>query len=208
MLMICLDVEGVLLPELWQSISEVCGLENLKKTTRDEPNYQKLMSMRIQELRRARVSYSDVIEIVRKVEPLPGALEFLHQLRSRFQVSLISDSFYEFLQPLSTKLAYPTIYCHHLTPGPDGFIEDWQPRLVDQKPQCVRAFQSLNFRVFAAGDSFNDLGMLRAADYAAFIDAPQHISKLNPHIKMCSDYSELLGVIDGAEMHLNQCVGA
>jgi phosphoserine / homoserine phosphotransferase len=189
--MVCLDVEGVLLPEIWQELARAAGLWSLAKTTRDEPDYGRLMDARIAALKEAGISHAHVLAIAADVEPLPGARAFLDWVRRTYQVALISDSFSEFLMPLAAKLGWPPIYCHNLLCGPAGEVAGWQPRLPDQKPKCVRAFQSLGFRVFAAGDSFNDLGMLRAADGAAFIHAPDAIAALIPELPRCADHRAL-----------------
>jgi len=189
--MVCLDVEGVLFPEVWKVLSDETGIAALARTTRDEPNYNKLMADRIEALDAAEITFDELIAHAIRVEPLPGAVQFLANLRLHYQVALVSDSYYEFLQPLSAKLDAPAIYCHNLLRAQDGTVQGWKPRLINQKPKCVRAFQSLGFEVFAAGDSFNDLGMLDAADRAAFIHSPSHISALRPELPSCSDYKTL-----------------
>lgn len=191
MRMVCLDVEGVLLPEIWKAISKQTGIAALARTTQDEPDYAVLMAGRLSALRDAKIGFDALISIAKGIDPLPGAVEFLSRLRRNYQVALISDSYYDFLQPLSFKLGSPAIYCHRLLRGVDGDVEGWQPRLVNQKPKCVQAFQGLGFEVFAAGDSFNDIGMLEVADHAAFINAPALISASLPHIAACDNYHTL-----------------
>lgn len=191
MKMVCLDVEGVLFPEVWQAIAAETGITSLELTTRDEPDYNKLMAGRITALNIEGIKFDDLIACATHVDPLPGAAEFLLRLRQRYQVSLVSVSYYEFLQPLGLKLTMPAIYCHNLIRAEDGTVQGWKPRLIDQKPKCVQAFQNLGFEIFAAGDSFNDIGMLDAANCSAFIHAPEHISALRPNIPACKDYKEL-----------------
>ncbi|MDO5622904.1 MAG: bifunctional phosphoserine phosphatase/homoserine phosphotransferase ThrH [Paracoccus sp. (in: a-proteobacteria)] len=191
MKMVCLDVEGVLLPEIWQELARATGLVALARTTRDEPDYGKLMAGRIAALNKSGVGHADIMAIAANVEPLPGARAFLNRIRQSYQVALVSDSFAEFLMPLAPKLGWPSLYCHNLLCGDAGEVAGWRPRLPDQKPKCVRAFQSLGFRVFAAGDSFNDLGMLRSADGAAFIHAPDSIAALIPELPRCADHDAL-----------------
>lgn len=196
MKMVCLDVEGVLLPEIWQELARATGLAALARTTRDEPDYGKLMAGRIAVLKEARVGHAEIMAIAANVEPLPGARAFLDRIRRFYQVALISDSFVEFLMPLAPKLGWPSFYCHNLLCGAVGEVAGWRPRLRDQKPKCVRAFQSLGFRVFAAGDSFNDLDMLRAADGAAFVHAPDSIAALISELPRCADHNALDAEID------------
>ncbi|MVA59575.1 bifunctional phosphoserine phosphatase/homoserine phosphotransferase ThrH [Agrobacterium vitis] len=196
MIKICLDVEGVLLPEVWLAIAVSAGIDELKITTRDEPDYNALMRRRIAILREYKIDFDDIRVVLRTLSPLDGALEFLHQLRRDYQVALVSDSYSEFLGEFSELLNWPEIYCHSLAVSANQSVLGWRPRLLDQKPKCVKAFQALGFRVFAAGDSFNDIGMLEAADGASFIHAPSSIKSMFPHIDSCSDYSQLRQMID------------
>ncbi len=192
MMLICLDIEGVLLPELWVEISIETGIFALRKTTRDEPDFDKLMQFRINLLKENNVSCLDLVEIVRGTEPLSGAKGFLDELRSIWPCVLVSDSFYEFLQPISPKLGLPTIFCHNLSVDSNSYLTDWIPRLRNQKSKVVNCFKSLGFTVAAAGDSFNDLGMLDAAHFSFFVNAPSHIRSLNPTRLNVSDLSDLL----------------
>ncbi|MFC5473751.1 bifunctional phosphoserine phosphatase/homoserine phosphotransferase ThrH [Paraherbaspirillum soli] len=207
MMMICLDVEGVLLPELWLCIAEATGISDLKRTTRDEPDFDALMRDRIAILRHHGIRYRDLLPIINAQSPLPGAAEFLASLRQRFQVSLVSDSFYEFLMPLSPKLGYPTIFCHHLQVSDEGWIVEWQARLRDQKPKVVNAFKQQGFLVVAAGDSYNDLGMLQAADAGFFIHAPDRVTSQHPERRRCHSHTELFEAIDAfAARHSTQAL--
>ena len=198
MRMICLDVEGVLLPEIWHEIANLTGIKMLSRTTREEPDYSVLMVTRLTALNSEGISFETLTSCAAGIDPLPGAVDFLKRMRQRYQVALISDSFYEFLQPVSPKLGFPAIYCHRLLRAPNGLVEGWRPRLSNQKPKCVRAFQNLGFEVFAAGDSFNDLGMLDTADHAALIHAPDHIRQQRPDLAACENYAELEDQINKA----------
>lgn len=191
MIKICLDVEGVLIPEIWKAVANATRIEELSITTRDEPNYNALMQRRISILAKYGVRYEDICAVIDMLVPLQGAQEFLHSLRRRYQVALVSDSFYEFLSRFQDRLELPELYCHSLNVSAAGNILDWHPRVADQKPKCVRAFQALGFAVFAAGDSFNDLGMLGAADGAACIHAPEPIATLLPDLPRCANYDAL-----------------
>jgi phosphoserine/homoserine phosphotransferase len=191
MMKVCLDVEGVLIPEIWKAVAIATRIEELSITTRDEPDYGALMRRRISILGRYGIRYKDICFVIDALNPLPGAQEFLHSLRTKYQVALVSDSFYEFLRRFQDRLELPELYCHSLEVSDAGDILDWHPRIADQKPKCVKAFQALGFTIFAAGDSFNDLGMLSAADAAAFIYAPDAVAELRPAIPRCSSYKEL-----------------
>ncbi|WP_180970515.1 bifunctional phosphoserine phosphatase/homoserine phosphotransferase ThrH [Burkholderia sp. WAC0059] len=192
---ICLDVEGVLLPEIWIRIASVTDIAGLSLTTRDEPDFNALMLRRCELLRQHDVSYTDILRIVREVEPLPGAVAFLSEVRRRWPCALISDSFYEFLLPLAPKLGLPTVFCHNLIIGDDGRLTGWRPRLVDQKPQVVRSLQALGFTVIAAGDSYNDLGMLRQAEHGFLVNAPPAIREAAGIGTCCAGLEELLDEI-------------
>lgn len=194
MIFVCLDVEGVLLPELWIELAQATGIEALQRTTRDEADFTRLMQHRVETLRAHRLRYHDLQDIVLRSEPLPGARAFLDELRGEWPVALVSDSFYQFLGPLSPKLGLPTIFCHDLIIGADGYLQGWRPRLDNQKPKVVAAMQALGFTVLAAGDSFNDLGMLEQADFGAFIHAPDPIRNCFP---ARSSYHSLPDLLDG-----------
>jgi phosphoserine/homoserine phosphotransferase len=195
MMKVCLDVEGVLIPEIWKAVAIATRIEELSITTRDEPDYGALMRRRISVLGKYGIRYKDICFAIDTLSPLPGAQEFLHSLRTKYQVALVSDSFYEFLRRFQDRLELPELYCHSLEVSDVGDILDWRPRIADQKPKCVKAFQALGFSIFAAGDSFNDLGMLSAADAAAFVFAPDAVAELRPAIPRCSSYKELEAMI-------------
>ena len=187
---LCLDLEGVLIPEIWQAVARRTGVEALGKTTRDIPVYADLMQLRLDALHEAKVDYATILDVLSGVEPLDGAREFLDWARARFQVAIISDTFYEFGLPMMAKLGYPLLLCHRLQVE-DGYIRGYTLRQEDPKRHSVAAFQSLGYRVCAAGDSFNDLPMLEQADCGAFFCAPEHISAQYPQFATTTSYSEL-----------------
>uniref|UniRef100_UPI0026ECE661 bifunctional phosphoserine phosphatase/homoserine phosphotransferase ThrH n=1 Tax=Gracilinema caldarium TaxID=215591 RepID=UPI0026ECE661 len=164
MKVVCLDLEGVLVPEIWIAFSEASGIPELRRTTRDEPDYDKLMRFRIALLKERGLKIRDIQSVINTMEPLDGARNFLHRLRSKTQVIILSDTFEEFARPLMAKLDYPTLFCNNLVIAEDGTVTDYRLRQRDGKMNAVRALKSINMDVFAAGDSFNDLAMIREAD--------------------------------------------
>ena len=200
--MICLDLEGVLVPEIWIEFSKRTGIAELARTTRDEPDYDKLMNFRIALLAQHKLKLADIQDVIRGMGPLPGAREFLDDLRSRYQVLILSDTFYEFAQPLMLQLAWPTLLCHKLEVDTDGFVQRHVLRMPDQKRHAVNALHGLNYQVIAAGDSYNDTGMLSAADAGFFIHAPEAIVKQFPQFPVMSNYAELKEAIDSAALRL------
>ena len=202
MQMICLDLEGVLVPEIWIEFSKRTGIAELARTTRDEPDYDKLMNFRIALLAQHKLKLADIQDVIRGMGPLPGAREFLDDLRSRYQVLILSDTFYEFAQPLMLQLAWPTLLCHKLEVDTDGFVQRHVLRMPDQKHHAVNALHGLNYQVIAAGDSYNDTGMLSAADAGFFIHAPEAIVKQFPQFPVMSNYAELKEAIDSAALRL------
>ena len=172
---VCLDLEGVLVPEIWIAFSERTGIAEFRRTTRDEPDYDKLMRWRIGLLRQHGLKLADIQAVIAGMAPMPGAKEFLDGLRSRYQVVILSDTFYEFADPLMAQLGRPTLLCHRLVADADGFVTDYKLRQPDPKRHAVNALKSLNYKVMAAGDSFNDTGMLGAADAGFFIHPPESI---------------------------------
>ena len=162
MKLICLDLEGVLVPEIWVAFAEASGIPELKKTTRDEPDYDKLMRWRLSVLKEHGLGLKEIQETIASIDPLPGAKEFLDELRSFAQVIIISDTFTEFAQPLMKKLGWPTIFCNSLVVAEDGEITDYKMRVENSKLKTVRALQSIGFETVASGDSYNDLGMILA----------------------------------------------
>jgi phosphoserine/homoserine phosphotransferase len=187
---LCLDLEGVLVPEVWQAVAEATGIEELRKTTRDIPVYDDLMQMRLAALAKHGVRMSQIMRVIAALEPLPGAAEFLSWARSRYQVAIISDTFYEFAAPLMAQLGHPLILCHHLEIEND-LISGYRIRQEDPKRRCVAAFKSLAYQVLAAGDSFNDVSMLDEADAGFFFQAPANVVEQFPMYPCAANYAEL-----------------
>ena len=191
---LCLDLEGVLVPEVWQAVAHATEVEGLLKTTRDIPVYEDLMKYRLELLEQHDITLSDVQEQIAKLEPLPGAYEFLQWARLHFQVAIISDTFYEFAAPLMAQLNQPFLLCHKLTVENDR-ITGFKLRQPDPKRCSVKAFKSLDLRVVAAGDSFNDVSMLEEADLGIFFQAPDNVRELYPRYTLARNYDELRDLI-------------
>lgn len=191
---LCLDLEGVLVPEVWQAVAHATEVEGLLKTTRDIPVYEDLMKYRLELLEQHDITLSDVQEQIAKLEPLPGAYEFLQWARLHFQVAIISDTFYEFAAPLMAQLNQPFLLCHKLTVENDR-ITGFKLRQPDPKRCSVKAFKSLDLRVVAAGDSFNDVSMLEEADLGIFFQAPDNVRELYPQYTLAGNYDELRDLI-------------
>ena len=202
MQMICLDLEGVLVPEIWIEFSKRTNIPELARTTRDEPDYDKLMNSRIGLLAQHKLKLADIQAVIAGMGPMPGARDFLDDLRSRYQVLILSDTFYEFAQPLMQQLAWPTLLCHKLEIDANGFVRRHVLRMPDQKRHAVNALRGLNFQVIAAGDSYNDTGMLSAAHAGFFIHPPESITKQFPQFPVTRSYAELKAAIDGASQWL------
>jgi phosphoserine / homoserine phosphotransferase len=202
MQVICLDLEGVLVPEIWIEFSKRTGIAALARTTRDEPDYDKLMNFRINLLAEHKLKLSDIQAVIASMGPMEGARAFLDDLRSRYQVLILSDTFYEFAQPLMKQLAWPTLLCHKLEVDSTGFVIRHVLRQPDQKRHAVNALQGLNFQVIAAGDSYNDTGMLTAADAGFFIHPPESIVQQFPQFPVTRSYAELKVQIDAAALRL------
>ncbi len=190
--MICFDLEGVLVPEIWIAFSEVSGIPELRRTTRDEPDYTKLMNWRLGILREHGLGLKEIQETIAKIDPLPGAKEFLDELRSITQAVIISDTFSQFAGPLMKKLAWPTLFCNELTVGDDGMIDGFRLRIKDTKLSTVRAFQSIGYETVAVGDSFNDLDMLKASKKGILFRTTEEIRKNHPEFPCCESYEELM----------------
>lgn len=171
----CLDLEGVLVPEIWIAFAEKTGIEALRATTRDIPDYNVLMRQRLSILDQHGLKIGDIQEVIATLSPLPGAVDFIDWLRERFQVVILSDTFYEFSQPLMRQLGWPTLFCHRLVTDESGRVVDYKLRQEDPKRASVKALHSLNYRVIAAGDSYNDTTMLGEADVGILIHAPQNV---------------------------------
>lgn len=196
--LVCLDLEGVLVPEIWIEVSTRTGIAALARTTRDEPDYDKLMQGRLAILAEHRLKLADIQAVIATMGPMPGAKEFLDALRAQCQVVILSDTFYEFAAPLMAQLGRPTLFCHRLEADPAGFVSGYRLRMPDQKRHAVEAFRSLNFHVIAAGDSFNDTSMLGAAHAGIFFCPPESIVKQFPQFPVTRDYAALGAAIRSA----------
>ena len=202
MQVVCLDLEGVLVPEIWIAFAERTGIPEFRRTTRDEPDYDKLMRFRLGLLREKGLKLADIQAVIAGMSPMDGAKAFLDDLRSRFQVIILSDTFYEFADPLMQQLGRPTLFCHRLETDADGFVAAYHLRQPNQKFHAVNALKGLNFQVIAAGDSYNDTGMLGAADAGFFIHPPESITKQFPQYPVNHSYAELKANIDAAAARL------
>ena len=191
---VTLDLEGVLVPEIWIAFAEKTGIEALKRTTRDEPDYHKLMEYRMDILRRNNLKLSDIQDVIADIKPLDGAKEFLDTLRELTQVIILSDTFSEFALPLMRQLGYPTIFCNSLVVGSDGMIENVRMRIENGKKKAVESLKSIGFRVFASGDSYNDLAMIHSADGGCLFRAPENILK-EENLHLVTEYDDLLSEI-------------
>jgi phosphoserine/homoserine phosphotransferase len=188
---VCLDLEGVLIPEIWIGVAERTGIDALRLTTRDIPDYDELMQKRLGIIAEHGLRMSDIQAVIDELSPLAGAADFLDWLRERFQVVILSDTYYEFAAPLMRQLGWPTLFCHRLEVDADDRIVDYHLRQADQKRQAVKAFKALNFRVMAAGDSYNDTSMLAEADAGILFCPPQNVIDEFPQFPVTRDYEEL-----------------
>jgi phosphoserine/homoserine phosphotransferase len=195
---VCLDLEGVLVPEIWIAFAEASGIPELKKTTRDEPDYDKLMKWRIGVLKEHGLGLKEIQETIATIDPMPGAKEFLDELRAITQVIIISDTFTQFAAPLMKKLGWPTIFCNTLEVAEDGEITGFQMRCEQTKLTTVKALQSIGFETIASGDSHNDLGMIRASKAGFLFRSTDQIKADNPDLTAYETYEELLGAIKKA----------
>jgi len=194
----CLDLEGVLVPEIWINVAERTGIPELRRTTRDEPDYDVLMKQRIAILARHDLGLPDIQRVIAGMQPLPGAAEFLDWLRERVPVVILSDTFAEFAAPLMRQLGHPTLLCHSLEVDARGRIRGYRIRLADQKRLAVKAFRELNLRVIAAGDSYNDTAMLAEADAGILFRPPDNVIAEFPQFPVTRDYDELRRAISAA----------
>ena len=192
---VCLDLEGVLVPEIWIAFAKETGIEALKRTTRDEPDYDKLMRFRLDILKEKKLGLKEIRETIEKIEPLPGAREFLDRLRELTQVIIISDTFTQFAAPLMKKLGYPTLFCNTLEVAENGEITGYHMRVADSKYSTVKALQSVGFTTIAAGDSFNDLGMIEASQHGFLFKSTEQIKKDYPQYPAFEEYDEFLDAI-------------
>lgn len=199
----CLDLEGVLIPEIWIAFAEQTGIGELKATTRDIPDYDVLMRQRLDILDRHGLGLNEIQAVIAQLQPLDGAADFVNWLRERFQVVILSDTFYEFAQPLMRQLGFPTLFCHCLEVADDGRVTDYKLRQQDPKRASIKAFHSLNFRCIAAGDSYNDTTMLAEADAGILYNAPDNVIAEFPQFPAVSGYAALRqAFIDASERDL------
>ena len=192
---VCLDLEGVLVPEIWIAFSEVSGIPELRRTTRDEPDYDKLMRWRLGILKEHGLGLKEIQKVIASVDPLPGAREFLDRLREETQVLILSDTFTQFATPLMKKLGWPTLFCNSLEVAPDGAITGYKMRVAQSKLATVRALQSVGFETIAAGDSFNDLAMIQASKAGFLFRSTEQIRKEHPELPAFEEYDDLLFAI-------------
>ena len=198
MFITCLDLEGVLVPEIWIAFAEASGIPELKRTTRDEPDYDKLMKWRLGILKEHGLGLKEIQETIEKIDPMPGARVFLDELRELGQVIIISDTFTQFAKPLMKKLGWPTIFCNELEVAEDGEITGFKMRIEQSKLSTVKALQSIGFETIASGDSYNDLGMIRASKAGFLFKSTDQIKNDNPDLPAYETYEELLAAIKAA----------
>ncbi len=195
---VCLDLEGVLVPEIWIAFAEESGIPALSRTTRDEPDYDKLMAYRLDILREHGLGLTEIQQVIANIEPLPGAREFLNDLRERTQVVIISDTFTQFARPLMKKLGWPTLFCNELEANAEGTVTGWRMRTPNSKLDTVRALQSAGCQTIAAGDSHNDLAMIRASKAGFLFRSTEAIKAENPDLPAFDRYDDLLAAIEAA----------
>ena len=198
MQIVCLDLEGVLVPEIWIEFASRTGIPELRRTTRDEPDYDKLMTGRLAILREHGLGLPDIQRVIAAMGPMAGAREFLDALRETYQVIILSDTFYEFARPLMQQLGQPTLFCHSLEADADGMLVAYRLRMPDQKREAVRRLRELNFRVVAAGDSYNDTAMLDEAHRGILFHPPENVVREFPQFPVTRSYAELRREIDRA----------
>jgi len=196
--LVCLDLEGVLVPEIWIEFAERTGIPELRRTTRDEPDYDVLMKYRLALLKQHRLGLPDIQKVIAGMGPLPGAKDFLDGLRRDYQVVILSDTFYEFAMPLMAQLGYPTLFCHQMEADADGWVVNYHLRLPNQKQESVRRFKEINFKVIAAGDSYNDTAMLKEAHAGILFHPPQNVIDEFPQFSVTMSYAALRAEIDRA----------
>jgi phosphoserine/homoserine phosphotransferase len=205
MLVVCLDLEGVLMPEVWVDVAERTGIPELRRTTRDEPDYDKLMRYRLDILDANGLTIDDITDVIEGMQPLEGAVEFLDYLRSKWQVIILSDTFSQFAGPMMDKLGRPTLLCHTLEIDEESHrITGWTIRLEDQKRRAVEALRGLNYNVIAAGDSYNDTSMLTIANAGILINPPSNVIDEFPQFPVTTDYGELLAAIEAAASDIGE----
>ncbi len=198
MKIVCLDLEGVLVPEIWINFAERTGIPEFRRTTRDEPNYDKLMRFRLDLLKEKKLGLPDIQKVICEMGPMPGARAFLDTLREDYEVIILSDTFYEFAHPLMRQLAWPTLFCHSLETDADGVVVNYHLRMPEQKREAVKRFKEMNFTVVAAGDSYNDTAMLGEADAGILFHPPENVIREFPQFPVTLNYDELRSQIDKA----------
>ena len=198
MKIVCLDLEGVLVPEIWIAFSERTGIPELRRTTRDEPDYDKLMKFRLDILARHQLGLPDIQKVICEMGPMPGAREFLDALREDYEVIILSDTFYEFAHPLMRQLAWPTLFCHSLETDANGVVVNYHLRMPEQKREAVKRFREMNFTVVAAGDSYNDTKMLGEAHAGILFHPPENVIREFPQYPVTLGYDQLRAEIDKA----------
>lgn len=204
MQIVCLDMEGVLVPEIWIAFAERTGIPELRRTTRDEPDYDKLMQYRLAVLREHRLGLPDIQKVIGEMGPMEGCVDFLDALRRDYQVVILSDTFYEFAKPLMVQMKQPTLFCHRLEADTQGMLVNYHLRMPSQKKAAVDAFKALNFRVIAAGDSYNDTAMLGAADAGILMHPPENVVREFPQYPVVRSYPELRAEIDRAASRIGE----
>lgn len=192
MVLACLDLEGVLLPEIWINVALKTGIEKLKLTTRDISNYDELMGIRLEILRKENITINDIQEVINTLDPLEGARDFLHKLQHNFQVVILSDTFYQFAMPLMKKLDFPTLFCHNLVIDQSGYITGYNLRHRDSKREAIIHFREMSFKTIATGDSYNDTTMLGEADRGILFRPPANVIDDFPHFPVVTEYDNLL----------------
>ena len=195
---VCLDLEGVLVPEIWINFAERTGIPEFRRTTRDEPNYDTLMKYRLGLLAEHGLGLPDIQKVIAAMGPMPGAREFLDRLREDYQVVILSDTFYEFAHPLMRQLAWPTLFCHSLETDASGLVVNYHLRMPEQKREAVKRFKEMNFTVVAAGDSYNDTAMLGEADAGILFHPPENVIREFPQYPVTLNYDQLRSAIDAA----------
>lgn len=195
MYIVCSDLEGVLVPEVWINVARWTGIDELKLTTRDISDYNALMRRRLEILKQHGITINDIQKVISLLELMPGALDFINWLHGRVQMVVVSDTFREFADPLLEKMGWPLLFCHHLTIDKDGNITDFNLRQSDAKKKVVETIQNLNFKVIAIGDSYNDISMLRKAEYGILYKPPQNVIDDNPDIRAVNSYSQMKHVV-------------
>lgn len=204
MQIVCLDLEGVLVPEIWIAVAERTGIPELRRTTRDEPDYDKLMKYRLGILAEKKLGLADIQEVIAGLGPMPGARECLDWLRNRYQVVILSDTFYEFAMPLMRQLGWPTLFCHRLEADANGMLVNYHLRMPEQKRESVKAFKALNFKTIAAGDSYNDTAMLAEAHAGILFRPPENVIREFPQFPVTLDYEALKAAITEASSRISE----